>query len=160
MKLKEITLKFRGATSSMKDMPGGGPQGTILGMFLFIVLINPVEFGQNEKLGEIITARNFQKMRSSHFKYIDDLTFAEAIQLKTNLEKDPNIVLPATFHQRTGHKLKNNICLTQPKIFELEDFAEQNEMKINTSKCKVMLFNRSKNFDFEPVIRLKNTEKI
>ena len=33
-------------------------------------------------------------------------------------------------------------------------------MKINTSKCNVMLFNRSRKYDFLPEVRLNNNEKI
>ena len=36
-------------------MPGGGPQGTILGMFLFVVLINPVGFQSEVELGQHMT---------------------------------------------------------------------------------------------------------
>ena len=41
---RELILTYRGAQSGRKELPGGGPQGTVLGMFLFIILINSVGF--------------------------------------------------------------------------------------------------------------------
>ena len=37
-------VRFRGATSKSQDMPGGAPQGTLLGGILYILDINPVGF--------------------------------------------------------------------------------------------------------------------
>ena len=31
---------MNGKTSSTKDMPGGGPQGTVLGLLIFIIAFN------------------------------------------------------------------------------------------------------------------------
>ena len=49
--LEERTLivNFKGADSSSKEMPGGGPQGTILGLFLFLIQINDAGFPKVEK---------------------------------------------------------------------------------------------------------------
>ena len=76
---RELILTYRGAQSGRKELPGGGPQGTVLGMFLFIILINAVGFQQVERLnGEIMTtAANADKVvKAMHAKYADDLTIA------------------------------------------------------------------------------------
>ena len=52
---RKIQVKYKGATSRLKNMPGGGPQGTILGMFLFVVLINPVGFKPVKEIGLLMT---------------------------------------------------------------------------------------------------------
>jgi hypothetical protein len=36
---RRMTLKYRGCTSEEEPLPGGGPAGTKLGLFLFLVLI-------------------------------------------------------------------------------------------------------------------------
>ena len=41
---RTMVIRFKGATSSVKSLPGGGPQGTLLGLLLFIVLINDLGF--------------------------------------------------------------------------------------------------------------------
>ena len=37
---RNLILNYKGETSSKLKLPGGGPQGTILGLFLFLILIN------------------------------------------------------------------------------------------------------------------------
>ena len=36
---RRIVLKYKGCTSREETLPGGGPQGTKLGLFLFLMLI-------------------------------------------------------------------------------------------------------------------------
>ena len=40
LKDRSMVVRYKGQTSSMKNLPGGGPQGALLGLFLFLVLIN------------------------------------------------------------------------------------------------------------------------
>ena len=55
---RTMVVRFKGATSSSKSLPGGGPQGTLLGLLLFIVLINDVGFkDQQNNAGYLITSR-------------------------------------------------------------------------------------------------------
>ena len=37
---RELILWYKGAKSEKKSLPGGSPQGTRLGMFLFLIMIN------------------------------------------------------------------------------------------------------------------------
>ena len=41
---RSMILRYKGACSSRMPLPGGGPQGTILGLFLFLILINYAGF--------------------------------------------------------------------------------------------------------------------
>ena len=151
---RTLQVKYKGATSELKKMPGGGPQGTILGMFLFIILINPISFTPSFEWGKLITERNFKMVRNIHFKYVDDLTLAETINLRADLEMDSRErERPVSFHERTGHYLPLDKCKTQQKINEILQFTQENEMVINSSKSKTMLFNRAKNYDFMPEIK-------
>jgi hypothetical protein len=47
---RELILRYKGGCSSRKAMPGGGPQGTKLGLFLFLILINAAGYPHLEKL--------------------------------------------------------------------------------------------------------------
>ena len=55
---RKMLVKYKGKLSSIKSLPGVGPQGTILALFLFIVLINDNGFeGQLNNAGELITSK-------------------------------------------------------------------------------------------------------
>ena len=149
---RTLQVKYRGKLSKIMEMPGGGPQGTIIGMFLFIILINPVNFGPSINWGKALSSRKYNELKNIHLKYIDDLTLAEAIKLK-NLQTDTReLEFPVNFHQRTGHTLPESMFKSQTKVKEIVDYANTNGMKINSTKSKVMIFNRSKKFDFMPEI--------
>ena len=73
-----------------KRLPGGSPQGTRLGMFLFLVLINHAGIPVDDQIlnigDQITTSKNKRKtMEKTHMKYINDLSIAAAINLKENL---------------------------------------------------------------------------
>ena len=108
---RQMYVRFNGKKSQVKSLPGGDPQGTLLGLLLFIVLINDMGFdGQINNTGEIITSkRNMKRVNEIHLKYVDDLTLAEAINLPEKLVVVPEDVrpLPDLFHAKTGHVMPN-----------------------------------------------------
>ena len=106
---RTMIVRYNGKQSSSKSLPGGGPQGTLLGLLLFLVLINDLGFdNQKNNTGELITRRNNLKAANVlHLKYVDDMTLAESINLKKKLVYIPESVrpLPDSFHAKTGHVL-------------------------------------------------------
>jgi hypothetical protein len=158
---RELILTYKGEQSGKKKMPGGGPQGTILGMFLFLILINDAGFEtQQNEIGKLITkALNKRKeIATDHWKYVDDLTVAEAILLKETLVDDEDNILdnPLTYHDRFQLVLPETSSKVQMQLKELETHASQNEMKINKKKTKSMLFNSAKTKDFTPKLKIDN----
>ena len=88
---RKMLVRYNGKISSVKDLPGGGPQGTLLGLLLFLVLINDVGFSnQVNNAGEMI--RNPKKLNTNaiHLKFVDDLTIAEAVRMKNLQLLSPN----------------------------------------------------------------------
>ena len=83
---REMEVTFDGETSGRKRLPGGGPQGTILGLFLFLILINSAGFSENPRnSGQIICNPAVNKrtpLKNIHLKWVDDMTIAESITLK------------------------------------------------------------------------------
>ena len=107
---RSMILRYKGACSSRMPLPGGGPQGTILGLFLFLILINYAGFKDLcPNVGQVITkvAGRRRPIMKAHMKFVDDITILEAVNIKEKVIKDPNPnpVQPTTYHARTGHFL-------------------------------------------------------
>ena len=51
-----MILRYKGEISSEKYLPGGGPQGTLLGLFLFLILVNDIGFeNQDGNMADMLT---------------------------------------------------------------------------------------------------------
>ena len=158
---RELILTYKGQESSRKKMPGGGPQGTILGMFLFLILINDAGFvNQNMEIGKKITsaANTRKEIQTDHWKYVDDLTVAEALLLKDTLIDDVGNTLtkPLKFHDRKEQILPNASSRVQRQLDDITNYAADNEMAINKKKTKSMLFNTAISRDFTPNLTIEN----
>ena len=91
-------------------------------------------------------------------KYVDDLTLAESVDLRTKLREDTNPIRPLTYHSRTCHILPANSSGLQQQLDDLMVFSEANSMKINNKKTKVMIFNPYRTRDFPPGLTLQDTD--
>ena len=160
LKDRQMVVNYKGRKLSIKSLPGGGPQGTILALLLFIVLINEIGFeGQVNNAGDLITSkRNMKIANEIHLKYVDDLTLAEAIDMPSKLVAVPpsERTMPDNFHARTGHVLPLSNSRVYNQLQEIESYAEKNDMKLNFKKTKLMVFNPCKTIDFIPEITMKN----
>jgi hypothetical protein len=127
----------------------------------FLVLINDAGFeSENRELGTRLTnaSNKSKEIQNQHFKYVDDLTAAEAIVLSKTLVPDSENTLekPLNYHNRTEQLLPPSACKLQTQLNKLDEYANINEMKVNTRKSKVMLFNNSKKNDFTPQMKIDN----
>ena len=159
---RQLIVTYNGATSGTKEMPGGGPQGTVLGMFLFLILINNAGINdQNRRLGDKLTsaASKRDELENMHVKFVDDMTIAQSINLKNNLENDQNRnwMKPAMKRDRHEQYLPLEKNRMQEQINQLCNYANENEMRVNSGKTKTMLFNTAKNWDFLPQIQVDGT---
>ena len=156
---RELIVRYKGGSSSRKAMPGGGPQGTRLGLLLFLILINAAGYPNLEKhLGAKITGklRKRTPIKNTHMKYVDDLSLAQSLNLKNCLipNPDPNPARPLAYHDRTHHLLPVGACELQEQLYNLEEYCRTNNMIINKEKTKVMLFNTARIFDGMPQLTL------
>ena len=157
---RQMVVRYKGKKSSVKSLPGGGPQGTLLGLFLFLVLINDTGFkGQENNVGEHATRkRNVKAVNQIHLKYVDDLSLAETINLSEKLEFAPDRVQPDTFHARTGHVLPPESSAVYNQLTQTSIYAYENQMKINDKKTKLMVFNPCTSLDFMPEFKLGDNQ--
>ena len=154
---REMVVRYSGVTSQTKPLPGGGPQGTLLGLLLFLILINDCGV-MTDPLGIGETITNPKKRfipSSSHAKYVDDLTIVEAMNLKKTMVPNPDRPLPDTYHARLGLKLPKDKSKVYEQLQKIQEYASDNEMKLNCKKSKFMLFNPTQNFDFVPEFEIE-----
>ena len=53
-----MLVRYKGKESTIKSVPGGGLQGTVIALLLFVVLINDIGFeGQLKNAGELATSK-------------------------------------------------------------------------------------------------------
>ena len=158
---RELEVTYKGAKSGSKRMPGGGPQGTVLGMLLFIVLINSVGFAESDRtMGTRVTksAQARKIIKNMHLKYVDDLTIAESLKLKDVLSVENDLERPLRYHERFEQTLSSEMSQVQTQLNEIAEHAKLNKMKINIAKTKVMLFNPGKKFDFQPDLNIEGVK--
>ena len=145
---RKMVLTYNGEESSIKDLPVGGPQGAFLGGLIFIIKYNGAFL--RPPIPPMMTGP-VTESKAEKVKFVDDGTVAVSIDLKKCLEKDPESrPRPLAFHERIQHILPPSNNLLQYYLDDTERFTEDNMMKINAKKYKVILFNKSRKLDFPP----------
>jgi hypothetical protein len=139
-------------------LPGGGPQGAYLGGIIFIIKYNGA-FLRPPIPRPIIGP--ISKSKVEKVKFVDDGTVAVSLDLKACLIPDP-VERPRPFnkHERTQHILPGQNNLLQSYIKDAESFVAQNKLVINTKKTSVMIFNKSRKWDFPPEVFFSNGTQI
>ena len=147
---RKMILKFRGAFSSVRSLPGSSPQGTVLGVILFIIFFNGAALRPNipRPIWPFFSPRNNDPTEVK-MKFIDDLSIAAKVSLKDDLIVD-NIERPKplAYDERMETKLKDTSNALQLVLNQVEEFAENKQMKINAKKTTVMKFCMSKTKSF------------
>ena len=155
---RSMFLTYNGAQSTEKSLPGGGPQGAFLGGIIFILKYNGA-FLRPPIPRNLVTPAADSK--SKKVKYVDDGTIAVSINLKKCLAVEQSErSRPLTFRERTGHYLPPENNLLQYYLNDTEKFPMENKMKINKKKTQVMIFNKSRKFDFPPEIQFEDGTKL
>ena len=126
---RRMIVKWRNKLSTVRNLPGGGPQGSRIGS---------IEYdSQSNDNTEFLS-------QDDKYKFVDDLSVLEIINLitvgltsynfKQHVASDigvEQLFLPAQNIQSQDHM--NTIC----------DWTNDRKMKINEDKCNVMVFNET-----------------
>ena len=142
---RSMVMRYNGATSSRKSLPGSSPQGAFLGILLFIIIFN----------GALLRPA-IPRPNSLNLKYIDDLSMLMAFNLKTALIVDPvHRPSPLNCDELTRQILPPENNFLQQEIDRLEVFTSGKLLKIKEKKTNIMKFNFSKKQNFPPELNVK-----
>ena len=137
---RSMHMRYRGATSSSRYLPGSSPQGAFLGILLFIIVFN----------GALLRP-SIPRPHNLNLKYIDDLSMLFAVNLKKCLINDPVIrPRPLNYSERTQQVLQMTDNEFQNALNELHTFVSSKHMIIKEKKTEIMKFNFATSIDFPP----------
>ena len=154
---RKMILRFRKCSSSPKDLPGGCPQGTLIGVILYILYINPIGFPGEITLTVNDLLVNYWKRLDSvpdlhpqnlhhpnsmnSVKFMDDASVQEAIDLNTALATKLDRSGPLPWWESSGKLLPNQNTLLQSEIIKIKQISDQREMVLNPKKTKLLIVN-------------------
>ena len=125
---RDMQVKFNGKYSTTHDLPGGGPQGTLVGLIEYFVQSN-----DNADCVE----------PDKRFKYVDDLSILELVLLS-------GLLTEYNFRQHVASDIGINeyyvpatSLRTQQNIDQISTWTKSNLMQLNVNKTNYMIFSRS-----------------
>ena len=165
---RKMILRFRNHSSSPKDLPGGCPQGTLIGVILYILYINPIGFpseitlqvndliidykSQMEPLPELFPMNNTLPATVNSAKFMDDATLQEAVDLRTSLASKLDRSGPLPWWESSGKLLPNANTLLHSEIETLKKISDEREMVLNPSKTKLMIINFTEDHQYQSLL--------
>ena len=160
---RRMILRFRGAASDERLLPGSSPQGVLLGCFFFMVKFNGALLRPNIPRPFLKPVPMIDsKAKSCTVKYIDDASQACTINLKEDLSKfeTSDRPRPLQFFEHTGLGLKEDSNQLQFDLNNLKMFTDRNLMTINQKKTQIMCINFRKSLQFPPVFRISDGQQL
>ena len=126
-----MSVKWHGCRSVPKPINGGGPQGATLGILEYLAQSNNSADCVNEV---------------DRFKFIDDLTILEIVNLLTvglssfNIKQQVPADIPLHNQYIPSENLQSQVWLNQ-----INDWTVNQKMLINEKKTKTIIFNFTDN---------------
>ena len=107
---RKLAVRYKGKVGEKRDIFGGGGQGSPLGMWIFLFMIDRAGPKANEiSIGKTITQplNRRKRIEKDKKKWVDDFTILTAVDLKKELITRTNSesVRPVPYRSRTGHIL-------------------------------------------------------
>ena len=139
---RSMVLSYLKTSSSKRPLPGGFGAGTFMGGLLFVIKFNGACLRPS-------IPRPFTGNKTLQLKYVDDSSKVATVNLKRSLERDPfERPRPWNFHERNQTVIRDEENLLQYELARFHTWAVENKFLVNTKKCYVMQFSRSRIHDF------------
>ena len=157
LKDRRMLIKFRGVLSSLRDLPGSSPQGTVLGVILYIIIFNGAALRPAiPRPSWPFFSKKANDPAAIKLKFIDDLSVAARVNLEKDLVDDFGRPKPLTFEERFETKLSDDKNILQEIVNNLKTFASERQMAINSDKTVVMQFTKSRTKAFPSEIKISD----
>ena len=153
--------RYKSKTGVEEYIFEGGGQGTVLGLWIFLFMIDKAGPKPSpQTIGEIITQPMKQRkpMERTKKKWIDDFSVLACMDLKTKLEPNSAPDRPVTYHGRTEQILPREANILQDELDSMSVYTQSRNMKLNPLKTKAMLFNPLHKWDFQPVLSTNGSD--
>ena len=170
LKDRKMILRFRNCCSHPKCLQGGCPQGTLIGVILYILYINPIGYPAEVTLQvsehihkywekvplfpELVPNKHTLPNTMNTAKYMDDATIQEAIDITTALATKLDRSGPLPFWESSGKVLPNQNSLLQYEIETLKKISDDREMVLNPDKTKLLICNFSTSNQFQSLLSI------
>ena len=167
---RKMILRFRGCSSDPEDLPGGMPQGTLLGVILYILYINPVGFPSEVTVNISDTLHNYWQVldyipellpnhetlpeATQSIKFMDDATIQEKIDLTTHLATNLDRSGPLPSWERSGKVLPKQNTFLQNEIQTIKHLSDSREMVLNSGKTCLFIVNFTDNHQFKSLLQI------
>ena len=139
---RKMQVKWKGLLASTRDLPGGGPQESTTGLLEYK--------SQTNNNCDFIP----QDMR---YKWIDDVSVLDMINLITaglsSYNFKQHVVSDIGVHQ---YYLPSDNIHTQSYMDNIVQWTEENKMRLNGKKTKVMIINFTRNYQMSTRIHVQN----
>ena len=137
---RSMQVRFKGKESSQRQLIGGGPQGTLVGVYEYIVASDDC-------------ASDIEP--EDRYKYIDDLTLVEMILLSSTL-------VEYDFQNHVASDIGTDHLFLPPETFasqqrldNIVSWTDKNLMLLNEKKSNYIIFTRSKS-QFSTRLQMNN----
>lgn len=139
---RRMKVKWQGKVSTERELKGGGPQGSTFGLWEYL--------SQSNSNADCIS-------ESDRFKFVDDLTFIEIINLLNVGLASFNVRQQIPSHVPSHNQIIPTQNLNSQKYLKtINEWTEQQKMKLNIKKTKNIIFNFTKKYQFSTQLSVKS----
>ena len=141
-------------------MPGGSPQGALLGVLLYLVYVSDIGMDLPHIPPSVPGIVDLPSVPfpptpavtdlEARLKFVDDLSVAECVRLDTQLYPKNDQIGPRAYHDRNGLFFPPDLSILQKRLDDISTSAKLHDMKLNLGKTKVIPFNFTRKYDFVP----------
>ena len=140
---RKMEVMWKGEKSSIRELNGGGPQGSTFGLWEYL--------SQSNDNADCIP-------ESERFKFVDDLTFIEILSLLNVGIASYNIKQHIPTDIPTHNQLIPAANLNSQKYLSvINDWTKKKKMRLNEKKTKSMIFNFTKTHPFTTNLRVNES---